>query len=223
MFSFAHTPVMFTGLILMFVWCTVWSLVELLRSTTANARIMHGLHLFMSVVMLLMVPRPTWQVLSTVIPTPVLAVIFALCALWFVWDAWRGDHHEHPGHRRHLVAHAIMFAAMSWHLVGMVVAMASMKSGGHGNHDHGNHGGHGGHAMQGHGMDPMTVIAWVGLPFMAALLIVGVANLIGCLRPGKDSAQRAHLASGAAMNLGMFWMSVGLIAALMPFLKAIQV
>lgn len=228
LFSFAQTPVMFIGLILMFTWCTVWSLVELLRSTTANARIMHCLHLFMSVVMLLMVPRPTWQALSAVIPTPILAVMFVLCALWFVWDAWRGNHHEHPGHRRHLVAHAIMFAAMSWHLAGMAVAMASMKPGGHGDHGHGNHGGHGmeghaGHGMPGHGMEPMTVIAWVGLPFMAALLIVGVAELIGCLRTGKDRAQRAHLASGAAMNLGMFWMSVGLIAALVPFLKAIQV
>ncbi|QIK73681.1 DUF5134 domain-containing protein [Propioniciclava coleopterorum] len=223
MFSFTQTPVMFTGLLVMFAWCTIWSLVELVGSRTAQDRIMNALHLFMSVVMLLMVPRPTWSALAGLIPTPVLSAIFVACAAWFVWAAFRSRRHAghaghegHAGHGRHLAGHAVMFAAMAWHLAGMAVAMASMKMRG----DHGSHGGMSGDAL----MTPpgMLVIAWMGLFFMTALLVMGVSDLLGCLRPGAAPARRAHLAMGAAMNLGMFWMSVGLIAPLMPFMKVLQ-
>ena len=96
---------------------------------------------------------------------------------------------------------------MAWHLAGMAVAMASMA--GHGS-DHG-----GGHGDMGHAMAPapaMLAIAWIGIPFMIALLVMGVTDLIGCLRPATTRAERPHRAMGAAMNLGMFWMSVGLVA-----------
>ncbi len=222
MFSFSQTPVTFAGLILLFAWCTVWSLVELLRARTASERIMTGLHLFMSVVMLAMVPHASWAALSALIPTPVLAALFVLAAVWFVWTAVRAGtgahagHAGHAGHRGHLIGHAIMFGAMAWHLAGMAAAMASMA--GHGSD-------HGGHGDMGHAMAPapaMLAVAWVGIPFMIALLVMGVADLVGLLRPATPRDQRPHRAMGAAMNLGMFWMSVGLVAPLLPFLTVLQ-
>lgn len=225
MFSFSQTPVMFAGLLILFAWCTAWSTVELLRSRTASDRIMTGLHLFMSVVMLAMVPRPSWAALSGVIPTPVLSGLFVLGAAWFVWAAVRagrdahGTHAGHAGHTGHLIGHAVMFGAMAWHLAGMAVAMATMMG-----HDGSGHGGSG-HSDMGHAMAPapaMMVVAWVGVPLMIALLVMGVADLVGCLRPATPGARRPHLAMGAAMNLGMFWMSVGLVAPLLPFLSVLQ-
>ena len=41
-------------LLILFAWCTVWSAVELVRSTTTEHRISNGLHLIMSLVMLAM-------------------------------------------------------------------------------------------------------------------------------------------------------------------------
>jgi hypothetical protein len=136
----------------------------------------------------------------------------------------------------------VMFAAMAWHLIGMMVKMAQMSEHGMGEHA--------GHTMAGSG----DVVAWVGLPFMAALLWMGLSALVDLVRPqaghasghvtsrssGEHAAhvpaatgchdprpagsvsERAHAAMGAAMNLGMFWMSVGLVAGLLPFLAVLQ-
>lgn len=239
MFSFATTPVMYVGLLILFAWCTVWSAVELVRSTTTEHRISNGLHLIMSLVMLAMVPRSTYAALSAVVPLSVQAGFFVVAAGWFVALAVRG-----PGSvRPHFVGHAVMFAAMAWHLIGMMVKMAQMSEHGMGEHA--------GHTMAGSG----DVVAWVGLPFMAALLWMGLSALVDLVRPQAGHAsghvvtnrsagehpahvpaaagchdprpagsvsERAHAAMGAAMNLGMFWMSVGLVAGLLPFLAVLQ-
>ena len=243
MFTFAATPVMYVGLFVLFAWCTLWSAVELIRSTTPQHRVSNALHLVMSVVMLAMVPRSTYAALSAVVPVGVQAGFFLLAALWFVALAVRT---AGPG-RGHFIGHALMFAAMTWHLVGMMVKMAQMA----------------GHGMGEHAAPGMTgsvdVIAWVGLPFMAALAWMGCASLVAWVRPvaervptvrqttlasvhaadhhrppvaaeascheprpvGSD-VERAHHAMGAAMNLGMFWMSVGLVTPLLPFLAVLH-
>lgn len=211
MFAFTHTPVMFTGLLILFAWCTGWSLVELIGSRTASERLMNGLHLFMSVIMLVMVPAPTWKALTSVVPIPWLAGVFGAAAVWFLVDAVRGHRHaDHAGHGRHLLAHALMFAAMAWHLLGMQARMGPMMT------EHG-----GGHAMTA-GPSAALIVAWVGVPFMAALLVMGIADLLGALRSGAMVRTRAHRTMGMAMNLGMFWMSVGLIAPLLPWMSLLQ-
>ena len=73
MFTFAATPVMYVGLFVLFAWCTLWSAVELIRSTTPQHRVSNALHLVMSVVMLAMVPRSTYAALSAVVPVGVQA------------------------------------------------------------------------------------------------------------------------------------------------------
>ncbi len=68
------------GLLILFAWCTVWSAVELVRSTTTEHRISNGLHLIMSLVMLAMVPRSTYAALSAVVPLSVQAGFFVVAA-----------------------------------------------------------------------------------------------------------------------------------------------
>lgn len=206
MFSFAATPIMFVGLIVSFSWCVLWSTVELVRARTVSERVTDALHVVMSVVMLLMVPHQTWAVLSGVVPVPVLAALFVLGAAWFIRDALYGDHSG--AHRPHLFGHAVMFLAMAWHLAGMAVAMATMPMAGE-------------HGMAGAGT-PMLVVAGIGIPFMVALLVLGGAALCSAFLPGLSGPERAHHAMGAAMNLGMFGMSVGLLRTLLPFLTVLQ-
>jgi len=195
-------------------------------------------------------------------------------------------------HRGHFVGHAVMFGAMTWHLAGMVVRMQAMAPAGAGPM-----------TGQGHAMVPggamaaasastsaAMVVAWVGLPFMAALLLMGLRDVVATVAPaGPSSHQHGHapalvsshahaghlpapaagggqagpeaaggqsghtisggqagpttagglpgphadLADGlgsrattsmmASMNLGMFWMSVGLVTPLVPVLAILQV
>ena len=48
-----------------------------------------------------------------------------------------------------------------------------------------------------------------------------LADALSAVREGSAAA-RAHHAMGAAMNLGMFWMSVGLVAPVLPVLTVLQ-
>ena len=89
MFTFESVPVKFVGLIVLFVFCVAWGLVELARSRTAEQRVSAALHLLMAVVMLVMVPRELWVPLRTVVGLPALVVVFVACTLWFVWLAAR--------------------------------------------------------------------------------------------------------------------------------------
>ena len=50
MFAFADTPVKFVGLLILFAWCTLWSIYELTRPQDARQRISNALHLVMAVV-----------------------------------------------------------------------------------------------------------------------------------------------------------------------------
>lgn len=268
MFTFDATPVKFVGLLVMFLWCTTWCVVELVRARTTSQRVSGALHLMMAVVMLLMVPRPLWQPFAGLVGMPVIVGAFAAATAWFgwlAWDAWRRDGRRAAGHA---VAHTAMFAAMTWHLVAMAFKRPHM----------------------GPGMAEWTatesrpggvlwIMALVGVPFMAYLLASGIVFLTRVFQPAAEvndacpcggecrcgpscSCASAHdtvhslerelavvggaaptpvaqaapvthscrvespvgsrsyrlaALSDASMNLGMFWMSTGLMTALLPF------
>ena len=253
MFDVATTPVMFVGLIVLFAWCVIWSLVEVLAARSALGRVSAGLHLLMSVVMLAMVPAVLWTPLHTVVGYPVLIGLFVAAAVWFAWLALRPSATGVEARRGHAIGHTIMFVAMAWHLTSMAVLMGGMQpdppgevqGGAHGAGAHGG-GGHGGGGPGGHGTEasagghhdatasvsPALVLAWIGLPLMVALIAMGIRHLVAVIRPpaghvhhaaGGAGGVRAHEAMNAAMNLGMFWMSVGLLTPVAPFLSVLHV
>ncbi|MFT3876105.1 MAG: DUF5134 domain-containing protein [Propioniciclava sp.] len=247
MFSFDATPVKFIGLLVLFVWCTGWSVYELTRPQGVRQRVSNGLHLGMAVVMLLMVARPTWTTLTSVVPTGVWAGVFALATGWFAWltvDAFRAcDKHG----RLHFAGHATMFAAMTWHLA----AMASMAAGMSGAMNSASHHDMGSHAHSAATMadwmtaqaQPGGVLWWfalIGIPLMTYLLAASFVAAKRALAPDpartvvrvggpsrdhqchEERAQtsataRLAAASDFAMNFGMFWMSTGLLVPILPF------
>lgn len=279
MFAVADTPVKFVGLLILFAWCTLWSIYELTRPQDARQRTSNVLHLVMAVVMLLMVSPMTWKGLIAVVPTVALMGLFALCTAWFVWlaiDAFRGS--DRRGWL-HFVGHSAMFGAMTWHLSAMAVMQAAMSSGMR-------TGGMG----SGPGVDmaaqrqpggALWIFALVGIPFMTYLLISSLRSLwqavqprtaaaeAGCacgpdctcgtecscwvnhtgaivreselvasgggaptrvavalamttrscheVRPVGTAKYRLEVIAAFAMNFGMFWMSTGLLVAILPF------
>lgn len=258
MFAFADAPIKVVALLIMFAWCTVWSVAEITRSPSGVHRVSSILHLVMSLVMLLMVVPATWVPLRDTVTLPGMIVIFALSTAWFVYRAAVSG----PGHRAHGWGHAAMFGAMTWHVSGMLIRHSAMMAGG---------------GMEGHnhtGMSmasaPALLVAIVGAPFMGYLLISGLFELVRALRPGAtpkvapsalvhaglaeaDVAPPVHpndehghpagephgdgcvpeqavprtrrlgALSAAAMNLGMFWMSTGLMLPLTPWLDVLSV
>lgn len=247
MFTFDSTPVKFVGLFIMFLFTTAWGLWELTRPAERRTRISGILHLWMSVVMLLMVSRGLWQPFVKVIPLPVLTATQALSAVWFLWQARRAGA-DRPLVRHHL-GHAAMFGAMTWHLAAMGVKMPHM-----------------GPDMRAWVAQESAVggalwtFALVGVPFMLWLLYAGIRSLAEAIAPAGASVlvrdgsaapiavgagpavrvepavevagchaprvvgtpqQRLGRLHDAAMNLGMFWMSTGLVVPLLPFMAAL--
>lgn len=244
MFTLTATPVMFVALLVMFTFCTLWEAWRCVR-TSGPARVGHVLHLLMAIVMLLMVPHTVWQPFHSVVPLPVTIVVMALGVFWFAWRAT-----QVPATRRfHSVSCAVMFAAMVWHLVGMQVKMSgmsgSMAHSSMGGMDHGSMG----HAMPSMGsmpsmgahpmpsMSPMPMdhgsmtmsttsghgalwwVALAGLPLMAWLLYAAIRALTEAF--ARPTGRLAAL-SDFAMNLGMFWMSVGLLTPVLPFMGLLR-
>ncbi len=302
-FSFAQTPVMFVGLLVMFSWCTLWCSAEAVPPQSWTRRVSNVLHVLMAVVMLLMVSRPTWTWLTGLVPVWGLVAGSAAATGWFVW--WGLDAVRRGDSRggAHLFGHGAMFLAMVWHLAAMEVmralaASSSMSGTGSGMGSmHAPQSGHASGGMSGMGSasgvsqsaDPMGMasepggVLWffalVGIPIMAWLLVAGVRGVVDTVRsPGKIVALPASMlppcgdpgctcgpdcpcaparraralaaapastslevhachevrpvgsarfrlaaASDAAMNLGMFWMSVGLLVPILPFLSVLKV
>lgn len=285
MFTFDATPVKYVGLLVLFAWCTAWCGYELTRDQDLRQRISNVLHLVMAVVMLLMVPRETWQALVGVVPASALVVVFAAGTGWFVWLAVRALGEPERRGAAHFAGHAMMFGAMTWHLSAMAMMAAAMSGmrmgGGHGMEEMGGH-----HPMAGSDLDGVVrMFALVGLPFMAYLLAASGLALWRVVQPraaandacpcgegctcGPDCAcsathaadaktpasareleltavggsgratltpapvamshscheerpvgsRRYRLAASSdfAMNFGMFWMSTGLLTAILPF------
>lgn len=202
MFTLSAIPVKFVCLLVMFLVASAYEALALARSKGA-AVVSHGFHLLMGLVMLAMVPRSVWKPLTAVVPVWVFTLLMALGVAWFTWQAIAAG----KGHRRHASECAVMFLAMVWHLAAMMTKMHAMKS-------KGSMGSMGkDHAMSS-GMDPMWWIALVGVPIMAWLVYAGVRDLVRAIR---SSEHRLSNLSGFCMNFGMFWMSTGLMVALLPF------
>lgn len=158
--------------------------------------------------------------------TPVMFVgllaLFAWCLVWGVVELWRsGGAEQRVSNGLHVLMSAVMLAMVprpSWvalrDAVGMPVLVAAFVA-------------------------ATGWFAWLGLPFMAALLAMGARHLVAASapaasgelvtaactepRPAGSPAARAHDAAGAAMNLGMFWMSVGLLTPVLPALALLRV
>lgn len=169
MFTLTDTPVKFIGLFILFVWCSVWCVYELTRHQDRVQHLSNSLHLLMAVVMLVMVARTTWLPFVHAVTGPVLVGVFVLSTLWFVGLAV-----VRRGLRLHYTGHAAMFGAMSWHLIGMVVKMPHM--------------GPGMPAWMMQQSKPggsLWVVAMVGLPFMAYLLVSSLLDLVRAIRPAE--------------------------------------
>lgn len=224
MFTFAATPVKFVALLVLFAWCVGWGCYELTRRQSSEQRVGNALHLAMSLLMLAMVPAWSWKPLSAFLPLWGWAALFAVATAWFVL---RWARSEGRGEGVHAAACALMFFAMTWHLGGMAVWMTAMSGAA----------GHGGMAMA--PSPGVLAVAWVGVPVMVLLLAVGLLDLVRAFRrpvPGASVAAptcheprpigswayRCDALFGAAMNLGMFWMSAGMLTPLLPWMGALS-
>ncbi|SDB96815.1 protein of unknown function [Raineyella antarctica] len=189
MFTYADTPVTFIGLFILFAFSLAWGLYELTRRQDRVQAVSNTLHLVMSVVMLLMVSRATWRPLASTVPAWLLVGFFAAAVLWFVALALTGR-----GSRAHFAGHAAMFGAMTWHLAGMEVKMASMSkampSGPMGGHAHARLP----MAAAAGPADPMWWVAVVGAPLMAYLLVAAVLDLVRVVRSAPAPAAAPHAA-----------------------------
>lgn len=218
MFTLTAVPVKFIGLLLLFTFTTAYELLQTGRARKAIPRTSHGLHLAMSVIMLLMVPKSWWVPFRTVVPVPISIAVMALGVLWFAWLAVRAE----AGQRSHAVGCALMFSAMVWHLVAMMVKMHNMKamqmapmSSSHHTMNHGappmNHG-----AMATGSGSTLWWLAVIGIPLMAWLLW---ASWRGAAMAVTEPGHRLAGLNAFAMNFGMFWMSTGLLVPILPFFK----
>lgn len=227
MFTLSATPVTFVCLLVMFTVTSCW---EVQRVVTARTgRVGHVLHLLMGLLMLAMVPRQLWIPLHRGVGIPVMMGVMLLGVVWFLVQAVRQWHD--PVVRRHGLGCAGMFAAMVWHLwamqVRMMHTMGPMASGAPMDHSM---------EAMGHGsmtMAPATdwlttasspggVMWWfavVGVLFMAGLAWMAVRDATLALRSREHRV--GHVAS-LCMNLGMFWMSTGLLVPVLPFFAWLQ-
>jgi len=288
-FTFATTPVKFVGLLVLFAFCTVWCVYELTRPGDWRRRVSNVLHLLMSVVMLAMVWTGVWMPLASVIGVPAFVAVFALATGWFLWRAVEARGAGRTG-LAHAAGHAVMFAAMTWHLSAMAVkrgAAAGASTGAAMPSTPGMAAGSGGMAGMSVG-GAGVMLAVVGVPFMVYLLAAGLNDVRrallpraaasvchcgtdctcgpGCAcgatvpaseevreheaelsgpgaaasrqlklsvaapaasgchepRPVGTPAYRLSALADAAMNLGMFWMSTGLLVAIAPFMRLLS-
>lgn len=289
LFTFAATPVKFVALLVLFAFTLAWSVNELTRPQDARQRVSNVLHLVMAAVMVVMVPGLLWTPFVAAVPLPALVAVFGLATAWFVSLAV-GARTAARGVRWHYSGHALMFAAMTWHLAAMA-AMHGLMTASPGGMPGMNHGG----GMGGMPVGSMAearaaasapggvlwIFALVGLPLMAYLLVAGVSDVGRSLRarvapsvchcgadcacggecacpahvPASDEVLAQALGAGAAsgsvrvrseiaaschearpvgspkyrlsaladasMNLGMFWMSTGLLLPILPMLAAL--
>lgn len=246
MFTLTSNPVTLVGLVVLFGWCIVWTVRDLLASVGLigpRPRAEHGwaitvsqcCHVVMSAVMLAMVPMSWWEPFSRALSEPLLIGVFAAGTLWMASMAvWRISWLA--------VGHTLMFGAMVWHLS----TMASMPSthrastmshgqmGSMPGHDMGSMPGmsHGA-GMAATGTGGLTLATAIGLPLMVGLLILGISGLMRAITaraPHPGTASCCHVAptsrltarlsglTDAAMGLGMAWMSAGLMAPMIPLM-----
>ncbi|MEL4358785.1 MULTISPECIES: hypothetical protein [unclassified Luteococcus] len=215
MFTLSAVPVKFIGLLIFFLFTTVYETYQLVKAPSTRGRISHGLHWLMSVIMLLMVPKNIWVPFRNVVPVPVSIALMVLGVVWFGYLAVVAK----QGHRAHPIGCALMFTAMAWHLAAMMVKMQNMKA--MGSMGGAPMGGGMRHQMPSHqmmwgGHSALWWMALIGLPLMAYLLYASFKAIVLAL---QGPARRLEGLSDFAMNFGMFWMSTGLLTPILPFFK----
>lgn len=210
MFAFDEVPVKFIGLLVLFVWCTIWCIYELTRPQDRYQRVSNVLHLAMAVVMLLMVARPTWMGLLSVVPINALTTLFAVGTAWFVWLAVRARLAADQRSGLHYAGHALMFAAMTWHVAAMAVKRAHRTPAGMDMDWVRSAGQPGGE---------LWLFALVGVPLMAYLLLASVLAIrdiarrplpvndacacgTGCRCGAECACSPAHPVDGPAVEAG---------------------
>lgn len=230
MFTLTAMPVEFVALLVLFSFTSLWELRRLAAARTPATVVSRGLHLAMSLLMLAMVPHQLWMPLHTALGLPVLLGVMVLGVVWFLVSALRSTGHA----RAHAAGCAGMFAAMVWHLWAMQVHMThsmAMSMPPMAGMDHSSMEGMGsmGTMAGTGGTDWMTttsrpggVMWWfavAGVVFVAGLLWLAVRDLTRVVHePGH---RLGHLA-GAAMDLGMAWMSTGLLVPVLPWMAALS-
>ena len=232
MFTLTDTPGKFLILLVLFAFCTVWEITQLTRRPAAGQLVSTLLHLWMALVMLLMVPENLWMPFVSVIPMPVIIATMIVGVAWYLFLGLRAfsTRGEGPHGPWHHLGHAMMFAAMTWHLWAMHIKhsrMHEMKSGhmGHGGMDHWK-------AMASEPGGVLWTAAIVGIPFMIHLLVAAISNVLQAIRGPRGTSESACHAKPAsalefrlgalsmfAMNFGMWFMSTGLMMPLLPFMK----
>ncbi|MFV0406291.1 MAG: DUF5134 domain-containing protein [Propioniciclava sp.] len=233
MFIFAESPVKVLVLLVVFGLATAWAVGEVARSRAIVDRISALLHLVMSAVMVCMVLPQTWAVLRGLLSLPGLVALFGVATAWFGFWALMST----AGHVAHAWGHAAMFGAMTWHLAGMYVRHQAMMSAG----DPGPV-----MAVAAVGVPFMVYLLIVGLadwwrvirpPMPPArqperkLLPAGAGDLALRVldaepapeRRRRQRRERFAAAAMAGMNLGMFWMSTGLLMPVAPWLDILTV
>lgn len=240
MFTLTDTPGKFLILLVLFAFCTVWEIVQLTRRPAATQLVSTLLHLWMAIVMLLMVPKNLWMPFVSIIPMPVIITTMVVGIAWYLFlgirgFSARGDDPHGPWHH---LGHAMMFAAMTWHLWAMHVKHSKMHEMQSGHMDHGSMG-HGGMEAMDHwkamASEPGGILwtaAIVGVPFMIYLLVAAIGNILQAVRGPRDASEavchakptgpldfRLGALSMFAMNFGMWFMSTGLMMPLLPFMK----
>lgn len=223
MFTLTDTPGKFLILLVLFAFCAVWETVQVTRRPAVTQLISTLLHLWMAIVMLLMVPKNLWMPFASIIPMPVIIVTMVVGIAWYLFLGLRGfsARGDDPHGPWHHLGHAMMFAAMTWHLWAMHVKHSMMHHG-HMEHDHGSTGHDG----------VLWTAAIVGVPFMIHLLVAAIGNILQAVRGPRDTSEavchakptgpldfRLGALSMFAMNFGMWFMSTGLMTPLLPFMK----
>lgn len=242
MFDLTVTPVKFVALLVMFAYCSGWWGYLVAQRQTLTSRVSNGLHLWMAVLMVAMVPNALWRPLVQTVGMPVLLGTQVVSLVWFAVLATRTSlRQRRPAWQ--LISHTVMFVAMVWHLGAMALmmlgrgfptpeAMAAMR----GARDE-----FGGGMVVRQGMSPSgegaVLIFAIGAPIMAWLLAAGIWELRRVVRPvpATDGLENDHchvpqrpgldrLAAlgNACMLLGMFWMSTGLLTGMLPFLRILD-
>lgn len=236
MFTLADTPVTFTCLSILLAFAGMWSSYELYRSRTASQILCNVAHLAMATVMLVSVPAALWRPVASVISIRILIGAFLGAVVLFCWlgvAPVRGD--ATRGFAAHFFRDAAMMTAMAWHLGAMAVTMPdAARSALHA---------HLGMMMaDGNGRE-MRIVAVVGLPAMAYLLISSALSLVRAVHPSVgltaqpaagpattetfrdhrravgEPVVRLPALAQFAMSFSMLWMSVEFLNPILPFVR----
>lgn len=180
-----------------FAFCAVWCVREVVTHRGALHRVGHALHLLMAVAMAVMV----WPVGMRAVPLLPQIVLFGVATAWFVVMLVVALVRHRPGAPTALshVPHAIMMAAMTWHLRTMAARHTAVA--------HAGHMGSAGHPMPA----PMGQLWQVaGLVLFAALTVWGVVSAIQVAT--RRGARGAHL-NQAVMSLAMVALTIPMLTA----------